>query len=127
MYVRIGDEAINYRLLFLDDTRQTKDVWEAHFESEDMAIWWMWIISDVWAVKQDWSVMELKCHRCRAGCLRSTDQTTVCCIARIPASTLRPVAKAERPQPRPEPSILIVAGDNAAAASIKNAILCVVR
>ena len=58
---------MNFQLTFLDDARHAREVWEADFEAEHTAICWMWIVGGVWALKRDWSMMELWCRRCRPG------------------------------------------------------------
>lgn len=112
---------MNYQLTFLDDEGTAKDVWKADFATEHTAICWMWIVGGVWALKQDWSIMELWCRGCCEGrvaaCPRVAAGTIDCCIARIPASALRPSSKAERQQPRATPLILIVERDDSIAAS----------
>jgi CheY-like chemotaxis protein len=96
-------------------------VWEANFETEHTAICWMWMVGGVWALKYDWSVMELRCRRCcprrAAVCPRTPANNKECCIARIPARFLRPSCKSERQQPRAVPHILIVERDDVIAAS----------
>lgn len=120
-------EEMNYRLSFLDDGASPQDVWQANFETEHTAVCWMWIVGGVWILKSDWSIIELWCRRCREmpvkACPRSSYMMRECCIARIPAKELRPSSKAERPQPRARPIVLVVERDNAAAASHENAIL----
>lgn len=117
---------MNYHLSFLDDARRVQDVWTADFETEHTAICWMWIVGMAWALKRDWSVMELWCRRCCAGrvaaCPRASSDNKECCIARIPARVLSPSSKSERQQPRATPIILVVEHDNAIAASYENMI-----
>ena len=112
---------MNFHLSFLDESRHIQDVWEANFESEHTAICWMWMVGGVWALKYDWSLMELRCRRCCstrvAVCPRVPADKKECCIARIPARFLRPSGKSERRQPREVPHILIVERDDALAAS----------
>ena len=50
---------MNFHLSFSDDTRRVQEVWEADFETEHTATCWMWMVGGVWALKQNWSVMEL--------------------------------------------------------------------
>jgi CheY-like chemotaxis protein len=118
---------MNYNLTFLDDAGSAREVWKADFETEHTAICWMWMVGGVWALKRDWTVMELRCRRCRmvrvAACSRSSSRTEECCIARIPASVLRPSNKSERQQPRAVPHILIVERDDVIAASHENMVL----
>ncbi len=112
---------MNFHLSFLDESRHIQDVWEANFESEHTAICWMWMVGGVWALKYDWSLMELRCRRCCSTkvtvCPRVPADKKECCIARIPARFLRPSGKSERRQPREVPHILIVERDDALAAS----------
>jgi len=113
----MGDtNEVNFRLSFLDDERRVKEVWEADFVAEHTAICWMWMVGGVRALKHDWSTMELVCKRCRAGrvadCTRVCCGTPECCIARVPARVLQQTNKAERPQPRPQPLILVVEGND---------------
>ena len=119
---------MTYQLSFLDDAQGTRDIWNADIESEHLAICWMWIIGDVWAQKQDWSVMELRCRRCCAGevrdCPRSIYLDNECFIARVPARDPRSASQSERPQPRTRPIILIVEQDGAAATSYEDSIQC---
>lgn len=118
---------MNYQLCFLDDARHVQAEWEADFETEHSAICWMWIVAGVWALKQNWSTMELWCQRCRAAKVRSCPRVSSgrdkCCIARIPAHVLRLSSKAERPQPRETPIILVVEQDDAIAASHEEMVL----
>ena len=118
---------MNFHLSFLDDERRVKEVWEADFETEHTAICWMWMVGGVRALKHDWSTMELMCRRCSAGqvadCPRVSCGTQECCIARVPARVLRPTSKAERPQPRARPLILIVERDDITATSHESIVL----
>jgi CheY-like chemotaxis protein len=118
---------MNYQLCFLDDGRRLQDMWEAAFETEHSAICWMWIVGGAWALKDNWSSMELWCQRCCAAKVRSCPRVSSgrdkCCIARIPADVLRPSSKAERQQPRQTPLILIVERDDIAAALHESMIL----
>jgi len=118
---------MNFHLTFLDNARNVQEVWKADFETEHTAICWMWIVGGVWALKHDWSVMELWCRRCRAGrvpaCMRKPSETGECCIARIPAKDLRPASKSERPQPRARPLVLIVERNDVIATSYESMVL----
>ena len=62
-----GFNGVNFCLSFLDDTGRVQDEWKANFETEHTAICWMWMVGGVWALKHDWSVMELWCRRCCAA------------------------------------------------------------
>src|SRR5262249_31074762 len=112
---------------FLDESGHAQDVWEAGFEAEHTAICWMWIVGGVWALRKDWSVMELTCQRCRfrpdTFCPRYPADAAECAIARIPARDLRPFSKAERPQPRARPFVLIAGQDETGAASNEGRVL----
>jgi len=85
------------------------------------------MVGGVRALKHDWSTMELMCRRCSAGqvadCPRVSCGTEECCIARVPARVLRPTSKAERPQPRARPLILIVERDDVTATSHESIVL----
>jgi glutaredoxin len=87
----------------------------------------MWIVGGVWALKKDWSVMELTCQRCHSRpdtfCPRYPAGAAECLIARIPARELRPFSKPGRPQPRARPIILIAGQDEAGAASHEHTIV----
>jgi CheY-like chemotaxis protein len=82
---------VNYQLSFLDDAGRIRQVREAHFESEHNAMCWMWIAGGVWALEDDWSVMEL----------RSKER----CTARVPAKSL---CKSPNEHRRVKPRIMIV-------------------
>jgi hypothetical protein len=116
---------MNYNLSFLDDARRAQNVWKANFEAEHPAICWMWMVGGVCALRDDWSIMELSCRRCRAGrvesCPRAPSETGDCCIVRVPASVLRQDSKFER-QPRARPITLIVESDRFAAKSVEGTV-----
>jgi CheY-like chemotaxis protein len=118
---------LKYHLSFLDDAGRVQDVWKANFESEHTATCWMWIVGGVWSLKHDWSLMELWCRRCCKSrvlaCPRVSPGNEECCIARIPASVLRPSSKSERQQPRAIPIILIVERGDVLAASYESMVL----
>ncbi|MBO0734142.1 MAG: hypothetical protein J2P49_07475 [Methylocapsa sp.] len=112
---------MNYKLSFLDETGHAQDVWQAGFEAEHTAVCWMWIVGGAWALRRDWSVMELTCQRCQAlpdtVCPRYSSDATECAIARMPARDLQPFDKAGHAQPRARPIVLIAGQDEAGAAS----------
>jgi CheY-like chemotaxis protein len=118
---------VNFHLFFLDEARHVQDEWKANFETEHTAICWMWIVGGVWALKNEWSVVELRCRRCCSGrvavCPRVPADNKECCIARIPARFLRPSCKSERQQPHAVPHILIVERDDVIAASHESIVL----
>jgi CheY-like chemotaxis protein len=118
---------VNFCLSFLDYTGRVQDEWKANFETEHTAICWMWMVGGVWALKHDWSVMELWCRRCCTGrvatCPRASPGSKECCIARVPARVLRPSNKSERQQLRATPIILIVERDDVSAASHESIVL----
>jgi CheY-like chemotaxis protein len=118
---------VNFCLSFLDDTGRLQDEWKANFETEHTAICWMWMVGGVWALKHDWTTMELWCRRCSGGrvamCPRASCGSKECCIARVPARVLRPSSKSERPQPRATPLILIVERDDVSAATHESIVL----
>ena len=120
-------QKVNFCLSFLDDTGRVQDEWKANFETEHTAICWMWMVGGVWALKHDWTSMELWCRRCSAErvatCPRASSGSKECCIARVPARVLRPSNKSERPQPRSTPIILIVERDDVSAASHESIVL----
>jgi CheY-like chemotaxis protein len=122
-----GPARVNYHLTFLDNERRVQDEWKANFENEHSAICWMWIVGGAWALKDNWSVMELSCRRCCPGrvaaCPRVSSGNENCCIARIPARVLKPASKSERQQPRASPLILIVERDDVLARSHESMVL----
>jgi hypothetical protein len=118
---------MNFNLSFSDSAERVQDVWEANFEAEHTAICWMWMVGGVWALKRDWSTMELTCGRCSAipiaACPRASTVNKECCIARVPAEVLRPSSKSERRQPRTIPIVLIVEQDDEIATSYESTVL----
>jgi hypothetical protein len=118
---------MNFHLSFSDGAERVQDVWEANFEAEHTAICWMWMVGGVWALKRDWSTMELSCERCStipiAACPRASTGNKECRIARVPAEVLRPSSKSERRQPRTIPIVLIVERDDVIATSYESTVL----
>jgi hypothetical protein len=73
---------MRYQLAFLDDTGRIREIREANFETEHNAMCWMWIAGSVWALKEQWSVMEL----------HAKDR----CAARVPANGLKHASNGHR-------------------------------
>jgi hypothetical protein len=81
-----------YQLSFLDSAGRIRAVREADFETDHNAMRWMWIAAGVEALYDGWSTMELWCQRCCSSqlpCPRRLSGQGGCCIARVPAKSLK--------------------------------------